>query len=151
MTRVIDVLLRCVAAESEEDRMKAIQEARDILDAANLLSEELPLEKRARDLLVLIGMPTNLYGFQYVIDAIQLCYNDEKYLRDITKRVYPEIAKKRGKSKYCIEKSIRLAIETAWDRGDLDVLYRMFGNTVSRDKGRPTNAEFLSRLVMELR
>ena len=34
-----------------------------------------------------------------------------------------------------------------WSRGDMDILNRYFGNTVSADKGKPTNGEFIARLA----
>lgn len=151
MMNELNVLLRCVAAESEEERMKAIQDARKILAETGSVEEKIPLKKRIQNLLITVGTPTSQLGFQYLVDAIQLCCDDEEYLRDITKRLYPDIAKKHGRTKTSIERSIRASIETAWDRGDSDILYGLFGNTISQNKGKPTNAEFLSRLVMEFK
>jgi two-component system response regulator (stage 0 sporulation protein A) len=37
-------------------------------------------------------------------------------------------------------------VEVTWTRGDVDVLNRYFGNTISPDKGKPTNGEFIARL-----
>jgi two-component system response regulator (stage 0 sporulation protein A) len=43
-----------------------------------------------------------------------------------------------------VERAIRHAIELAWDRGDCDVLDDMFGYTVQKSKGKPTNSEFIA-------
>ena len=39
------------------------------------------------------------------------------------------------------------AIEVAWDRGDIEVLQKLFGYTVSNIKGKPTNSEFIAMLA----
>ena len=45
---------------------------------------------------------------------------------------------------------IRHAIEVAWDRGDLEVLQKFFGYTVSNIKGKPTNSEFIAMIADHL-
>ena len=42
---------------------------------------------------------------------------------------------------------MRHAIETAWDRGDLETLQRYFGYTVSNTKGQPTHSEFIAMIA----
>lgn len=49
-----------------------------------------------------------------------------------------------------VERAIRHAIEVAWDRGDVDVLQRYFGYTVSGLKGKPTNSEFIAMIADKL-
>lgn len=39
------------------------------------------------------------------------------------------------------------AIEVAWDRGDIEVLQKFFGYTVSNIKGKPTNSEFIAMIA----
>ena len=45
-----------------------------------------------------------------------------------------------------MERAIRHLIEVTWSRGDWDILNRYFGNTVSAEKGKPTNGEFIARM-----
>ena len=42
-----------------------------------------------------------------------------------------------------VEKDIQNAISSAWLRGDVDVLYREFGETLDENKGKPTNKQFI--------
>ena len=70
--------------------------------------------------------------------------NEPEYINAVTKRLYPEIAKKNGTTASRVERAIRHAIEVAWDRGDLETLQRYFGYTVSNTKGKPTNSEFIA-------
>ena len=46
--------------------------------------------------------------------------------------------------------SSNYAIEVAWDRGDIEVLQKFFGYTVSNIKGKPTNSEFIAMLADSL-
>ena len=50
-----------------------------------------------------------------------------------------------------VERAIRHAIEVAWDRGDLETLNRYFGYTISRQRGKPTNSEFIAMIADKLR
>ncbi len=43
--------------------------------------------------------------------------NEPEYINAVTKRLYPEIAKKNGTTASRVERAIRHAIEVAWDRG----------------------------------
>ena len=42
--------------------------------------------------------------------------NEPEYINAVTKRLYPEIAKKNGTTASRVERAIRHAIEVAWDR-----------------------------------
>ena len=47
--------------------------------------------------------------------------------------------------------AFRLAIEVAWDRGDVDILNSYFGYTIHASKGKPTNSEFIALIADKLR
>ena len=151
MTREIDILLRYVAAGNEEERMKAIKDAREILRGTGGTAAEMPLKRRIETVLLRIGIPPALSGFRYIVYALELCHENEDCLTAITKELYPKVAAKFGKTTAQTERTIRHAIEVAWDRGDLEMLELFFGNTISASKGKPTNGEFLARLAMEFR
>lgn len=42
-----------------------------------------------------------------------------------------------------VEKDIQNAISSAWLRGDVDTLYKEFGETLDENKGKPTNKQFV--------
>ena len=50
-----------------------------------------------------------------------------------------------------VERAIRHLIEVTWFRGDLDILEKYFGNTVSASRGKPTNGEFIARMANVVR
>ena len=85
------------------------------------------LEARVTEVIHEIGVPAHIKGYQYLREAILLTYNDMD-----------------------MERAIRHAIEVAWDRGDIEVLQKYFGYTVSNIKGKPTNSEFIAMIADSL-
>ena len=63
----------------------------------------------------------------------------------------PEVARRYNTTPSRVERAVRHAIETAWDRGDLETLQRYFGYTVSNTKGKPTNSEFIAMIADRIR
>lgn len=97
-----------------------------------------------------IGVPAHIKGYHYLREAIILAVNDIEIINAITKVLYPTVARKFGTTPSRVERAIRHAIETAWNRGDLDTLNRFFGYTVSNTKGKPTNSEFIAMIADKL-
>jgi two-component system response regulator (stage 0 sporulation protein A) len=83
--------------------------------------------------------------------AIMMAVDDIDILNYITKELYPTIAKKCNTTPSRVERAIRHAIEVAWNRGKVDVLDSMFGYTISNNKGKPTNSEFIALIADRLR
>lgn len=98
-----------------------------------------------------IGIPAHVKGYQYLRDAIMCVMRDNEALVGVTKQLYPDIAKKYNTTATRVERSIRHAIEMAWDRGKIDNLQGVFGYTISEDRGKPTNSEFIALVADKLR
>lgn len=98
-----------------------------------------------------IGVPAHVKGYQYLRDAIMLVVDEINYLGAVTKELYPTIAQKYDTTPSRVERAIRHAIELAWDRGDLDRINKIFGYTISGEKGKPTNSEFIAIIADRLR
>ena len=96
------------------------------------------------------SIPLNLKGCQYLREAIILTAKDTQLVHSVMKRLYPEVAKKFNTTPSRVERDIRHAIEVAWDRGDIEVLQKYFGYTVSNIKGKPTNSEFIAMIADNL-
>ena len=69
----------------------------------------------------------------------------------VTKELYPTVAKRHSTTGSRVERAIRHAIESAWDRGDLNAVQEYFGATISGSRGKPTNSEFISMVADHLR
>lgn len=114
-------------------------------------SDPAHIEMVVTDIIHTIGIPAHIKGYHYLREAIMLSLNDSEMLESVTKLLYPTIAKKYETSPSRVERAIRHAIETAWDRGDVEVLTKMFGYTVNCGKGKPTNSEFIALITDNLR
>ena len=89
-------------------------------------------------------------GYLFLREAILRVYNQQDYLGQITKNLYPDIAKKFTSSSARVERAIRHAIEVAWNRGNVDCIDNIFGYTISADKAKPTNSEFIAMIADKL-
>lgn len=111
---------------------------------------EKSLESVVTEIIHEIGIPAHIKGYQYLREAIILTINDMDIINAVTKVLYPDVAKKFGTTPSRVERAIRHAIEVAWDRGDVEVLQKFFGYTVSNIKGKPTNSEFIAMIADRL-
>lgn len=109
------------------------------------------LEVTVTNVILNIGVPAHVKGYNYLRDAIILCINDPAMINAVTKMLYPTIAKKYATTSSRVERAIRHGIELAWDRGDVDTLNSYFGYTVNVVRGKPTNSEFIAMLSDKLR
>ena len=109
------------------------------------------LEMDVTNILLEIGIPAHIKGYQYIREGIIMSFYDRNMLQYITKFLYPSIAKKYKTTSSSVERTIRHAIEVAWRRGNMEVLEEVFGNTVCAGKGKPTNSEFMALLTDKLR
>lgn len=98
-------------------------------------------------LLLDIGVPPSLTGFQYLHDAIEYKMASTNSISGI----YKQVAEKNGTTSTKAERSMRHAIETAFDRMPPELIEEIFGNTVSASKSRPTNSEFIAVMALHLR
>lgn len=98
-----------------------------------------------------IGIPAHIKGYLYLRDAILMVINRVDLLSGVTKELYPAIAAKYRTTPSRVERAIRHAIEVAWSRGNVDMINAIFGHTVNRDRGKPTNSEFIAMVADRLR
>lgn len=97
-----------------------------------------------------LGVPAHLNGYEYLVDAVSLMYEDDTYKSAMTKRLYPDIAKKNKTTPSRVERAIRHAIEVGIPRADKEYLEEVFSFSYSESKGKPTNSEYIACLSREL-
>lgn len=144
MERKLDVMARCLTAENDSERALARETLRTLMG-----SGEPPRDREGEicRMLLELGVPDHIKGHRYLVKAICLAVEEPEILDRVTKELYPRTAQAFGSTATRTERAIRHAVETAWLRGDLEVMARYFGNTVSVDRGKPTNSEFIARLA----
>ena len=98
-----------------------------------------------------VGIPANIKGYSYLIDALELAIANPEAAFSMTQSIYVPIARQHGVQPEQVSRAIKRAIDIAWDRGDLDTLQSYFGYTVSNTRGMPTNGEFVAIIGETLR
>lgn len=97
-----------------------------------------------------VGITANIKGYHYLRDAILLVHEDFDLMSHLTTGLYTTVAKKHNSTPQRVERAMRHAIETAWNRGNIEVLQDFFGYTILDTKGKPTNGEFIAMLADKL-
>lgn len=145
LEKQVDALMRLCVAEKETDQNRVREELKHMLELKKYGGRD--PEQEVRKILLELGAPDHLVGHPYVIRAILLVVGDQLYINHITFGLYPQLAVEFDTTPARVERAIRHLIEVTWVRGDLDVLDKYFGNTVSASRGKPTNGEFIARLA----
>ena len=118
-------------------------------DIINLKGKQLQIH--ITKLLHELGIPSHIKGYQYIRDSIYMIYEKPSLIGGITKELYPDVAKKYDTTISRVERAIRHAIEVSWNRGDWDLMEKIFGHSVDIDKAKPTNSEFIVTIADKLR
>lgn len=147
----VDALLRLCASEDPREQKRIRQELLELMKSRWQTS--IDPEYLVRQLLLELGAPDHLVGHPYVVQAVMMCLENRMYIDNITFGLYPQLAAAFDTTAARVERAIRHLVEVTWTRGDVDVLNRYFGNTVSPEKGKPTNGEFIARIsnIVKLR
>lgn len=98
-----------------------------------------------------LGIPAHIKGYRYLREAIMMVVTRVELLGSVTKELYPAIARNHGTTPSRVERAIRHAIEVAWSRGNSEAIGGLFGHTVNRERGKPTNSEFIAMVADKLR
>lgn len=98
-----------------------------------------------------VGVPAHIKGYQFIRSAILMAIENIEIINHITKQLYPDLAKMYKTTPSRVERAIRHSIEVAWNRGRTETMEKLFGYTVSSDKGKPTNSEFIAMIADNVR
>ena len=140
---VIGYFVKPFNVEALEKKILSLNDKRFAFDNYNV-------DLRVSEILHNLGIPSHIRGYKYIRDGITMMYNNET-ISLITKEIYPQIAHKYETTPSRVERAIRHAIEVSWVRGDIGLMEELFGFSISCDKSKPTNSEFLSTIADRLR
>lgn len=97
-----------------------------------------------------VGITANVKGYYYLRDAILMVHENFELMSRLTTGLYTTVASKHNSTPQRVERAMRHAIETAWNRGNIKVLEDFFGYTILETRGKPTNGEFIAMLADKL-
>lgn len=102
------------------------------------------LEKKISEKLRGLGIPPQLLGYRYLLEALMLIESDPTYIVRTTRRLYPEIAKKYNSTPYKVERAIRRAIESAYTFGPYEELMTL---KYKPNKDKLSNSAFMAEIL----
>lgn len=107
------------------------------------------LEENAKvhSLLLRVGVPANLRGFEFLVDCILAILKDYTMLYNMTKGTYVAVAEKHNTSVFNVERSIRHAISVTWNQRNVEQLNRILRTEVFCELNRPCISEFVAIIV----
>ena len=148
LTKTVELLTAIALCDDEEYKKKLLVSLKELsCDTEPKLS----MEETVISMLTELGVPSSVSGYDHMVYAICAIANNPGLKHTITGELYPMVAKAFNSCDKRVERTMRHAITVAFDRCDVDVVHKYFGNTISPYRGKPTNSEFLSRLADEVR
>ena len=106
------------------------------------------LRTEISNLLLMLGIPTNLRGYCYLRDAILAEIHQPG--QQLTKALYPDVGKPYGASGAQVERSIRDAVGKAWMRRNDCIWSQYFPLDAGGAIPKPSNAVFICTLAHHL-
>ena len=146
LSKRIRELVKNQPTEIKPVKIKDVQASYIQVDHSNL-----NLEAKVTNIIHDVGVPAHIKGYQYLRDGIIMAVKDVDVINQITKQLYPDLAKKYKTTPSRVERAIRHAIEVAWNRGQIETVESIFGYTVNSNRGKPTNSEFIAMIADKLR
>lgn len=104
--------------------------------------------EQSERLLRSVAITGNYHGYWYLVCAADLVLEDPTRLHLITKRLYRDIAQIYKTTPGAVERGIRTAIQSGWERGSKAAFESLMGYL---PKECPSNAEFIDSIVHNLR
>lgn len=101
------------------------------------------MKKRITNILIELGIPAHVKGYQYLRTAIIICIANPDAMYQITKVLYPAIAEVHNTKTGQIERCIRHAIETGVSANPY--AFKAYFPYLTKDK--PTNAQFICTIA----
>jgi len=139
ITQLIEKIYSAIAEESKREEKKP----RMFIDSKT--------ELWVTDVLNDIGVPTHVAGYRYLRGGIIVAARDLEILNKVTKELYPAIALEFDTSPMKVDRSIRHAVESAWDKKNMEGRRRYLPHDLANRKGKPSNSELISVFADRLR
>lgn len=134
------IILKPCTARSITDRVTEVLE----LEQSEPVTTQEPFD-HITAMLVSLGAPSSQQGFRFLRSGILLLMEEPG--QQLTKSLYPAIAREHNTNAANVEKGIRTTIMTAWARRRDDTWRIYFPVTTAGQIPRPTSGQFLSRLA----
>lgn len=138
------------AMERIKELMKGQEEGVESREYASAKRKPQTLDEKISDIFISIGIPPHIKGYGYLREGIKLTVEKPYIINNVTKGLYPSIARKFETTASKVERAIRHAIEVAWNRGRIEAINAIFGTRIYLGTEKPTNSEFIALVADKL-
>lgn len=94
-----------------------------------------------------MGIPVQLKGYRYLRSAVECALYHPEYIENVTKCLYPHIARQHHTTASRVERAIRHAIEVAKRRGNENAEIAQFWKAMFYIDTKPTNVECIAMIT----
>lgn len=108
-------------------------------------------EQVVADMLLDMGVPVHLSGYRFLLRSALLALEAPELLSCITGTLYPAVARLFGTTASCVERSIRHAINTTWQRGGAAAFANVMKCRIFSENDKPTNCELIALIAERVR
>lgn len=105
------------------------------------------LEQKVIDMLLAFKIQPDIMGFDYLKSAIMMCYQQEGLKNNISKKIYPMVAKSYNATPETVERGMRTAVENCFNCGGLLEINEKCGRVVYNNNFKWTNGEVICTLA----
>jgi hypothetical protein len=98
------------------------------------------------NLLVTLGVRSNLLGFKYLEKAIEYGFDGSP-----VQGLYSKVSEVYNTSRNCVERNIRYAVEDAFNRMDEVTKIEYFGGMLDKSTRKVSSTEFITILIQRVR
>ena len=116
-----------------------------IMDLAFWEPENRGIERDIRNLMIGLGFAINTEGCRMTETAIRVYYGNPGM--PMSAGLYPEVVRLCGTGEAWVERAIRMCVENSWKGCDPNIWRLYFGTDRKGKAVRPSNKEFLARMV----
>lgn len=102
------------------------------------------ISSQATKTVIDLGIPTNVLGFRYIIEALKIILSDE-HAYPLSKAVYAPIADNCSTTVECVESAIRKTITNLYDANAETV------DEITGKSHKPSNAKFLTAIAEKIK
>lgn len=149
-----DAILSYILADSEEKKVTSYNQIAGMSKMWHCGETENRLETAediAREILLELGAPESLTGYDYAVYSICLVAKDKDQIKTVVFGLYPLVGEHFNVSGGKVERTIRHLVEVVCERADIQSLQYYFGNIVKPQTGKVTNKEFIARIAAVVR
>ncbi len=138
--------LNCLRAEPNDESLRA---ALDMLSPSRQCVPD-GAKRRALELLTQLGVQDGP-GRDMLLCAVLHAYLDRKLISDMMAGLYSVVAEHFSTTAVYVKQRIYRAIERAWTRGNAQMQYELFLNTIDDKRAKPTNTDMIALIADILR